>query len=279
MDAKFIVPSQTLGLTPLDWRPHLISSDDRVCHVHAVNRLNNQWVQRMRAARDAGRQVVIAAPLSSWHSDDTLLIADELTAQAVVLSQINRQWRSHLYRSVAQLIAREKLLVASATSTRLGQRMLARARAMKGANRRGDSFEDFLAFLFSQVPEFDIFEQNYNTATEEIDLVIKNRNTHGRAWPPNAPLVLVSGKNRKDVVGAPSVTSLASKVENRRKMCRLGFLCTSGAISSDAREHELRFSREENVLVLIDGNTLDRLVAADDFPAELETLVVNAALR
>lgn len=279
MDGRFATPKRPLGLTPIDWKPHLVSSDNRVCHVHAVDRLGSQWIQRMRGARRENLQVVIAAPLSSWHSDNTLLTADELNAQAIILSQVNRQWRAKWYRSIGQLIAREKLLVAPTTLKGLGTRMLARARAMKGANARGHSFEDFLAFLFSQVPEFDIFEQDYHTATEEIDLVIKNRNTHARAWPPNAPLVLVSGKNRKDVVGAPSVTSLASKVENRRKMCRLGFLCTSGGISRDAREHELRFSKNENVLVLVDGTTLDRLVAANDLPAELEKLVIDAALR
>jgi hypothetical protein len=233
----------------------------------------------MQAARTAGRKLVIAAPLNSWHSDQTLLVADELGAQTVLVSNDNGGWLAKTYRSTGQLIAREKLLVGPETLRVLGTRMLKRARGLKGGNARGDSFEDFLAFLFSQVPEFDIFAQDYNTATEEIDLIVKNRNTNGRAWPPNAPLILVSGKNRKDVVGAPSVTSLASKVEKRRGMCRLGFLCVSGAISRDAREHELRYSGGENVLVLIDGKTLDRLLSVADFPAELERLAIEAALR
>jgi hypothetical protein len=278
-DKKWQVPNQPLRLSPLDWNPHLVSSDKRVCHIHVVSRLGNHWVQRMKAARAAGKTIVIAAPLNSWHSDSTLLIADELGAEAILVSNDDQGWRAKAYRSTGQLIAREKLLVAPATLGALGTRMLTRARELKQANDRGDSFEDFLAFLFSQVPEFEIFAQNYNTATEEIDLIVKNRNTNGRAWPPNAPLILVSGKNRKDVVGAPSVTSLASKVEKRRGMCRLGFLCASGAISRDARDHELRYSGGENVLVLIDGKTLDRLLGVVDFSVELERLAVEAALR
>jgi hypothetical protein len=279
IDKKWQITNQPLGLSPIDWNPHLVSSDKRVCHIHVVSRLGNHWVQRMQAARAAGKQIVIAAPLNSWHSDQTLLLADELGAQAVLVANDDDMWLAKTYRSTGQLIAREKLLVGPATLGVLGARMLTRARKLKEANARGDSFEDFLAFLFSQVPEFEIFAQDYNTATEEIDLIVKNRNTYGRAWPPNAPLILVSGKNRKDVVGAPSVTSLASKVEKRRGMCRLGFLCTSGAISRDARDHELRYSGGDNVLVLIDGKTLDRLLGVADFPAELERLAVEAALR
>jgi hypothetical protein len=87
-------------------------------------------------------------------------------------------------------------------------------------------------------------------------------------------------RNTQGGAEAPAVTSLASKMRNRRGMCKLGFLCSANSISNDARNHELRYSHEESVMVLLDGKDLDGLLdKADQLEVELERLVVNASLR
>jgi hypothetical protein len=273
-------PRRSLGLLPKDWTPNLISSDGRACHIHVIEELGEHWIQRIKLAKAAKKGVVIAAPLSCWHFNETLIAADELDIEPILVVEDGNEWRVQAYKSIARLIAHQKLILKPDSLKLLGIRLLERARKARGANPRGRLFEDFLAFLFSQIVDFEVFEQNYNTETEEIDIVLKNRQTNGRAWPSNAPLVLVSGKNKTQSVGATAVTSLESKVDKRRGMCRLGFLCASGSISRDAYTHELRYSTGQNVLTLIDGKSLDKLLSnPDKLTSELEALVIRASLR
>ena len=44
-------------------------------------------------------------------------------------------------------------------------------------------------------------------------------------------------------------------------MCKLGLLCSANSISTDARNHELRYSHEESVIVLLDGKDLEPPIA------------------
>jgi len=273
-------PKSPLGLSPIDWTPNLVTADGNACHIHVVERLAGHWTQRMKVARASKIKLSVAAPLVCWHSDETLMATDDLNAEPILLEREHGSWKIESYASVARLIASQKLLLKPESIKVLGLRLLERARKAKGPNPRGKFFEDFLAFLFSQIPDFEVFEQNYRTETEEIDIIINNRRTNGRAWPPNAPLILVSGKNKLDTVGTPAVTSLESKMDKRRGMCRLGFLCASGSFSSDAYNHELRFSVGQNVLVFLDGKTLEKLLAKPDkLTVEMEKLVIQAALR
>ncbi|HEY4281621.1 MAG TPA: restriction endonuclease [Chthoniobacterales bacterium] len=233
----------------------------------------------MSAARKAGHTITIATPLSGWYSSDTLMVADGLGAEAIVLRQRASAWHAKKYANAADLIAGENLIVDPAAVKSLGRKALALARGATSNHNRGRLFEKFLCFFFSQVTGFELHEHNYRTETEEIDAIFLNRRLHGQCWP-SGPLVLISGKNTKAAAGAPAVTSLASKMQNRRGMCKLGFLCSAGTISSDARNHELRYSREDNLMVLIDGKDFDSLLdKAHRLDAELERLVVNASLR
>jgi hypothetical protein len=277
LDTRWKEPKRPLGLAPADWRPNLVSGK-RVCHVHAVSVLRDHWTGRMAAAQKAGRQITIAAPLSSWYVNETLLAADKLDAEGVVLRPSAKGWQAKSYESIGELIATENLIVNPDVLRPIARRALARARKATARHARGRLFEKLLCLVFSQVPDFELYAHNYRTETEEIDAVFVNRRAHGRCWS-NSPLVLLSGKNVKGGAGAPAVTSLASKMRNRREMCKLGFLCSAGTISQDARNHELRYSREDCLMVLVDGKHLDSLLdKADQLEAELEKLVIEASL-
>lgn len=278
LDAAWKQPKKSLGLKPADWRPHLITAN-RACHVHAVSVLREHWIKRMAAAQKANRQVTIAAPLSCWYGSETIVAADKLNAGGIVLRLSGKIWQAKGYDTIVDLVAGENLIVSPNNLQLIGRKTLASARAATNRHVRGRLFEKFLCLLFSQVSDFELFEHNYRTETEEIDAVFLNRRVHGRCWP-SSPVVLLSGKNTKGGAGAPAVTTLAAKMKNRRGMCKLGFLCSANAISSDARNHELRYSHEEGVMVLLDGKDLDGLLdQADNLEAELERLVVNASLR
>jgi hypothetical protein len=278
LDAEWKQPKKSLGLTPADWRPHLVA-EKRACHVHAVSILREHWTKRMAAAKKKKRQVTIAAPLSCWYTNETILAADELDAAGIVLRPSGKTWQAKGYNTIVELVAEENLIVAANNLQLIGRKTLERARVATDKHVRGRLFERFLCLLFSQISDFELFEHNYRTETEEIDGVFLNRRVHGRCWP-SSPVVLLSGKNTKGGAGAPAVTSLAAKMKNRRGMCKLGFLCSSNSISNDARNHELRYSHEEGVMVLLDGKDLDGLLdKADQLEAELERLVVKASLR
>jgi hypothetical protein len=278
LDAEWKQPKKSLGLTPANWRPHLVAAK-RACHIHAVSVLREHWTKRMAAARKAKRQVTIAAPLSCWYANETILSADELDAAGIVLRLSGKTWKAKGYDTIVDLVAGENLIVAPNNLQLIGRKTLENARAASDKHVRGRLFERLLCLLFSQVSDFELFEHNYRTETEEIDAVFLNRRVHGRCWP-SSPVVLLSGKNTKGGAGAPAVTSLAAKMRNRRGMCKLGFLCSANSISNDARNHELRYSHEESVMVLLDGKDLDGLLdQADQLEAELERLVVSASLR
>jgi hypothetical protein len=278
LDAAWKQPKKSLGLTPADWRPHLVAGK-RACHIHAVSVLREHWTKRMLAAQKTNRKVTIAAPLSSWYANETILSADELDAAGIVLRPSGKVWQARAYDTIVELVAGENLIVAPDNLQVIGQKILKRARAAGDKHARGRLFERFLCLLFSQISDFELFQHNYRTETEEIDGVFLNRRVHGRCWP-SSPVVLLSGKNTTGGAGAPAVTSLAAKMKNRRGMCKLGFLCSANSISTDARNHELRYSHEEGVMVLLDGKDLDGLLdKADQLEAELERLVVNASLR
>jgi Holliday junction resolvase-like predicted endonuclease len=260
--------------------PSLISQSRDICHIHVVARLRDHWVKRIRSAQGADYSVSVAAPIDCWQSEETLLTADDLGIAPMVVSDNNGVWDVVSYRSVARLIAGLKLLLNPTGLEQLGKKLLVRAQKAQGATIRGQLFEDFLAFFFSQIRDFEVFAQNYNTATEEIDIVLKNRRTDGRAWPPSTPLVLVSGKNKKTAVGASALTSLESKMNMRRGMCHLGFLCSSGTISRKAYDHELRYSAGSNVVAFLDGHMfLQLLDKPQKLTAELERHVIRASLR
>ncbi len=277
-DAAWKEPKKSLGLTPADWRPNLVAGK-RVCHVHAVSILREHWTKRMIAAQKANKKVTIAGPLSCWYANETILAADDLDAAGIVLRPSGKLWRAKAYDSIVELVAGENLIVAANSLQLIGRKLLTRARSATDKHVRGQLFERLLCLLFSQISDFELYEHNYRTETEEIDGVFLNRRIHGRCWP-GSPVVLLSGKNTKGGAGAPAVTSLAAKMKNRRGMCKLGFLCSANSISNDARNHELRYSHEEGVMVLLDGKDLDRLLDnVDQLEAELERLVVDASLR
>jgi hypothetical protein len=62
-------------------------------------------------------------------------------------------------------------------------------------------------------------------------------------------------------------------------MCKLGFLCSADKIASTVPVHELRYSRGDQVVVLIDGERLRALVSnMAELDAEIERLVIEAAM-
>jgi hypothetical protein len=95
------------------------------------------------------------------------------------------------------------------------------------ARRKGKALEELLAVIFASIPGFTVSERNYNTATEEIDLVVRNASADP-FWRGMGSLILVEAKHwRAQRVGKNEYVQFYRKMENRGGHCLLGFLiCT-----------------------------------------------------
>ena len=262
-------PVAALRLGSIAWRPDLIDPNREICHLHTVAGLRQHWIHRLASAKDSGYSTTVAAPSVSWYSSGTLTAVNELDAAVIVLKASGTTWQATRYRSVADLIAREKLQLSPKTRAEIGQTMLGRALSATSSHERGWRFEDFLCLLFSQVSFFEVFGHNLRNDTEEIDVVLVNRRV-GQWTAPPSPIVLVTAKNTVESVGVQVLSYLRSQMENRRGQCKLGFLCASRHIASTVSEHEMRFSRSDSVVVLLDGADLQKVIEA---PGSLDEMI------
>jgi hypothetical protein len=208
---------------------------------------------------------------------ELLALANEFDLQPVVLDLANEVWKATTYRSTAELIADRDIAVTQDLGV-FGRSILQRVYSAETNNDKGWRFEDFLCFLFSQVRDFRVIQHNYRNDTEEIDVVIENRRATSSSWPAG-PIVLVSAKNMAEAVGVPALNDLEAKMSFRNGLCKLGFLCASRDIASTVSTHALRYSREDFVIVLLDGKAFeDMLRAGLDLDNEIRNRVVDAAL-
>ncbi|HJP95800.1 MAG TPA: hypothetical protein VJ843_00355 [Candidatus Saccharimonadales bacterium] len=276
-------PTQSITFSAsIGWRPDLINNDTAVCHLHIVNKLYPHIIKRIKAARAAQRQVIVAAPLNAWYSNETLSSLDELEICPLLLQPKGQrnpsEWTAKQYRSIAELIAMNNLKLDPETTRKMGHRILDNALNAKKPAELGWRFEDFLCFLFSQISYFEIYKHNYSNTTEEIDLVLKN-NRVMESILLLSPIVLISGKNKQTAVGVPALTSLRTKMSKRRGRCKLGFLCASRSIASTVSMDELSYRLDDKIVVLLDGEELRGLLDKSEIlDQEIEKLTIEAAL-
>lgn len=276
---KWSRPTTTIQVGTKQWLPNLIGKDDSLCHVHLTEELSAPWLSRIRSARQDGRTVVVAAPLPALYSSGTLEALASTGCEICLLqSTRNGAWKPRMYRSVLEFIAMEGILLDGDLFTKLGRDAFDSALAARTNHLRGRLFEDLLCLVFSQVPYFKVFAHNYKNRTQEIDVVLRNRSTAGGDIPV-CPLVLVSGKNTTDPADVRAFGSLETKMRDRRGQCKVGFLCSARSIASTVGIQELRGSREERVIVLIDGPRLRSLIdAGSGIDEAINRLTVEAML-
>jgi hypothetical protein len=268
-------PTEPLSLGDIEWRPDLLR-ENQAAHIALTLELPRPWARRMEAASRSGFGLTVVAPYDTWLSSALLDFADNLALRPV-LARLGDPWRLDSYRSIAELVALERIPVAEPEFKAIGNRLLDRALSAATSNEKGWRFEDFLCFFFSQTSDFEVKAHNYQNATEEIDLLLVKRSTGG-VWPAG-PLSLVSGKNTSEPVGVPALTSLASKMENRNGLCHLGFLASAQTIASTVTTHALRYSRTDLLVVPLDGSAFRRLLESrSDLDGALEDLAIKAAM-
>ncbi len=147
------------------------------------------------------------------------------------------------------------------------------------AGQKGKALEELLAAVFASIPGFTVSESNYHTATEEIDLVLRNTSADP-FWRGLGSLVLVEAKHwQAQRVGKNEYVQFYRKLENRGGHCTLGFLICTERFAETFHQEQLRDSKFPLRVVPIDGEGLRQLVEAEDRSSVLRGFVEQAVLK
>ncbi len=139
--------------------------------------------------------------------------------------------------------------------------LLARVDSATTPQEKGSALEQLVAAAVQQVPNFTILERNCNTETEEIDISVLNGSSDP-LFSREGPLVLVECKNWGRNTPRAEISSFEGKIRNRRQRCTLSYFVSWADLSRKAHLELLRFSREDFVIVPINGSSLRGAVVA-----------------
>lgn len=147
--------------------------------------------------------------------------------------------------------------------------LLARVDSAITAAEKGSALEKLVAAAVQQISNFTILERNCNTATEEIDISVLN-GSNDPLFNKEGSLVLVECKNWDAHVPRSEISSLETKIRNRRQRCTLSYFVSWTDLSRKAHIELLRQSREKFIIVPINGSSLrDAVGAGPDAVANL----------
>jgi hypothetical protein len=266
----------------LRWRPDLTKPGDAVLHVHLADRLRGYVLERLKAANAAGLEAHLALPIGALYQEELLLELIGMDAQVHVLGENGAPERVD---SVLGAIAggrnrRPAIAVSVETRKALGEMGWSLCLADGTKSQKGRRLEGLLTFLLSQIADFDIWERNLRTDTEELDIVVVQRATAGRCWTGlGAPFILVECKNWSAKVGQQQVSNLRVKMQGRRGSVRIGLIVGTNGFSGDAFDQELRFASGDLTIVFVGPIELDRWIHADSGDEALEEIISRAMLR
>lgn len=261
----------------LNWRPDLSRADPAsALHIHLTNRLRPYLLDRLSAAHAAGQEIHIALPLSALYAEPFLFAVHSLDP---VIHLITGDGVSDPTRLLT-LLCDQGVRVSPGARTTLGAHAVELSQAEGTSHVRGRRYEAAIAFLLSQVSDFEVVERNLRTDTEELDAVVQQRATEGRVWSGlGAPLILVEAKNWKVPVNQKEASAFRVKIDGRRGGVRLGLMFGASGFTSDALDQELRFASDDVTIAFVTPDQLHEWISSPDGDAYLETLVRRAILR
>ncbi len=139
--------------------------------------------------------------------------------------------------------------------------------AASTADEKGRVLEELCARLFASVPGFTV-SQRIRTETEEIDISVVNGSSEPRLAREQA-VIIVECKNWSGRCGKNEFVIFHEKMRNRSRRCSLGFLVSWNGFADTVTNEMLRGSREEALIVPIDGADIRTAVRTGDFSATL----------
>lgn len=88
------------------------------------------------------------------------------------------------------------------------------SQALGSGEKKGKLLEEFAAIFLSSVPNFELVERNYRTASSEIDLIFAVRHYSEGIFHDWGTLILVECRNLAKPVDAKAIRDFARKVQN-----------------------------------------------------------------
>ena len=143
------------------------------------------------------------------------------------------------------------------------QELLNSTETAKNPQEKGTFLEELVFRLFNSTKSFKVNSLRRNTQTEEIDLVILNNSDDPRFRKESA-ILLVECKNWTKKCGKNEFVIFKEKIENRSNRCSLGFLISWNGFAETVNREMLRGSREETLVIPIDGESIKRAIESGD---------------
>jgi hypothetical protein len=259
------------------WQPDLVRTDGAaLLHIHVADRLRSYATRRFDWAVEAGVEVHVATTLGRLYEPELLR---QLAAADAIVHLLDEPADSAKGERLLAVLADEEIQVPPSLRTDIARQGLEFCAADGSAHQKGRRFEALVAFLLSQVDGFSIFSRNYRTATEEIDIVLQQRELAGPVWAiANAPFLLVEAKNHADGISQGMFSQFRIKLQTKRSTVRIGLMLSRTSVSGDAVQQEERFSSDTLTIAFLDGETIQEWIEAEDGTAFLERLIGEAML-
>lgn len=158
---------------------------------------------------------------------------------------------------------------------RLGE-LWEQTRSEAQPQRKGRLLEDLVALLFRNIPGFQVMKTRDSNRVQEIDVVIANESTDP-VWIKEGPLFVVECKNQKERSDTPELLIFEGKMRRFRQRCTVGFFVAPSGFTTGFASQRSATSTERLLIVPIDREGLETLIAADDRNAALKHLFRAAA--
>jgi hypothetical protein len=266
----------------IGWRPHILEgSPQRAWYLQPQPLENRDWLHRLKEGRRYSEtlDLVVCAPETVLYDEPTLLHLDRSQVQ-VLRSEISENGAKVVgeVSTVCDMIYEQSLLLGIETARTLLNRALDRARTETDHNRRGVLLEVLSAVMFSQARGLRVKDVGVSRRAQQIDVTILNHNV-GNPLLQSSPLIIAEAKNWRSPVGSEQYGWLHRKLLTSRGRAKLGFLITSGRFTDGVYTEAIRDSREDHMIVLLDGESLPAVWNNyEDITEGLEAAVYQAIM-
>lgn len=186
-----------------------------------------------------------AFSISKYGEAEALRLALKARDNAVALltgtSQPESNWGTHPLSKLVELVEKAKT-----------------------SYEKGRSLEELILRVFNSNAGFSIIDSRVQTETEEIDLIVLNSSNDPRFRRESA-ILLIECKNWSGKCGKNEFVIFKEKIENRSSRCSLGFLISWNGFAGTVTKEMLRGSREQTLVIPIEGNDIKRAIYENNF--------------
>jgi Holliday junction resolvase-like predicted endonuclease len=269
-DSNWTLPDRPLADPP--WTPDLVSQDGaKVLHLQTDQVPLPYMQKRLTRAVELGLAVHIACSLNALYNERLLRALSQIDP---VIHLDDEENGAVPVKRLLLTLALQDIQLGLETRKVLASDGLARALESSATNHeKGQRFEAVVAFLFSQADGFRVSATNYRTATEEIDIVLRQLSAQGRIWSREGPLVLVEARNRAEGISQEMFSAFRTKIQVKRGRAKLGFMVSSTSVSGEAERQEEKTALGDIAVVFLNGDELAKWIATEDHNAWLERQV------